>query len=360
MFSFVPPQSLGMILRSTLVALVLTFAGWLAVPAAAQTQPVLLQMIRDDAVHRELDLSDAQRESIERTLREIDPPWFRSRNLNAEARSQVISEATQRLHKTLDAVLDANQRSRIEQLTRQAMGTRMFGQTDVVEALAITAPQSQALQTIYTETDKKAAAAAKDGQEMSMSEITAQERERVLKVLTDEQQQRIGSITGDPFNFALVKRTYPLAPPLQSEGAQWLQGSPVDLDSLKGKVVAVHFYAFQCINCQRNLPHYNGWHTDYADDGLVVIGIQTPETPSERDPDRVAAAAKSEAMQYPVMLDGDSKNWQAWSNTMWPTVYLIDKKGYLRRWWQGEMNWQGTPGEKQMRETIEQLLAEEA
>ena len=339
---------------------VVVFGGWTAASATAQTQPVLLQMIRDEAVHRELDLRDDQRESIEETLRQIDPPWFRSRNLAADQRGQVIAEATGRLQQTLRSVLDEPQQTRVAQLVRQAMGTRMFGQPDVVEMLKITPQQFKALQSIYEETDAKAAEAASDGQEMSMSDITTRERERVLKVLTDEQQQRVGTITGDPFNFAMVKRTYPLAPPLQTEGVQWLQGSPVDLQSLKGKVVAVHFYAFQCINCKRNLPHYNGWHTDYADDGLVVIGIQTPETASERDPDRVAAAAKSDAMQYPVMFDGDSKNWQAWSNTMWPTVYLIDKKGYLRRWWQGEMNWQGTSGEKQMRETIEQLLAEEA
>ena len=64
------------------------------------------------------------------------------------------------------------------------------------------------------------------------------------------------------------------------------------------------------------------------------------------------------SLTYPVLLDGESKNWKAWSNTMWPTVYLVDRKGFLRRWWQGELNWKETPGEQQMRETIEQLLSE--
>ena len=92
----------------------------------------------------------------------------------------------------------------------------------------------------------------------------------------------------------------------------------------------------------------------------MIIGIQTPETSSERKLDRVTAAVKKDAMEYPVMHDAESSNWKTWSNTMWPTVYLIDKQGFIRRWWQGEMNWKGTPGEQQMRQTIEQLLAEES
>jgi hypothetical protein len=64
-------------------------------------------------------------------------------------------------------------------------------------------------------------------------------------------------------------------------------------------------------------------------------------------------------MEYPVLMDAQSSNWKSWSNTMWPTVYLIDKRGFIRRWWQGELNWQGTPGEQQMRDSIERLLSED-
>jgi hypothetical protein len=90
----------------------------------------------------------------------------------------------------------------------------------------------------------------------------------------------------------------------------------------------------------------------------VVIGLQTPETAAERRVEQVQAAAIREAIKYPVLLDLESANWKNWSNTMWPTVYLIDRQGFLRRWWQGELNWQGGDGEQQMRRTIEQLLAE--
>ncbi len=124
--------------------------------------------------------------------------------------------------------------------------------------------------------------------------------------------------------------------------------------------MVVHFYAFQCINCQRNLPHYAAWYRDFADQGLEVIGIQTPETQSERDATQVANAAKQSDIDYRVLMDQDSSHWQRWGTTMWPTVYLIDRAGYLRSWWQGELNWKGNPGEQKMREQIQQLLDEEA
>ena len=193
-----------------------------------------------------------------------------------------------------------------------------------------------------------------------INRLKAKERQSLVTMLDNEQKSKIGKLTGEAFDFAQVRRTYPLAPEITSDGVTWIQGGPLSLEQLRGKVIAVHFYAFQCINCQRNLPHYKAWHDDYADKDLVIIGIQTPETAPERQIDRVTAAAKTEGIEYPIIMDAQSSNWTAWSNTMWPTVYLIDKQGFIRRWWQGEMNWQGTPGEQQMRETIEKLLAEES
>ena len=90
----------------------------------------------------------------------------------------------------------------------------------------------------------------------------------------------------------------------------------------------------------------------------MIIGIHTPETQAERDPDRVRSKVKEAAFTYPVVVDNEKTNWNAWGNSMWPSVYLIDKRGNLRYWWYGELNWQGTEGEKIMRECIEELLAE--
>jgi len=132
----------------------------------------------------------------------------------------------------------------------------------------------------------------------------------------------------------------------------------VTMASLKGNVVLVHFYAFQCHNCHANFGIYRRWHDELTAKGVVVVGIQTPETKSERDPDAVKAAAAERDLKFPVMVDLESKNWNAWGNTMWPTVYVVDKQGYLRHWWQGELNWKGATADKTIEDLVETLLAE--
>ncbi|OYP37009.1 redoxin domain-containing protein [Rhodopirellula sp. MGV] len=375
-----------MLFRTTLATVALTAAGlfsidWSSSVVAAQiaaapqshaqppeTNPVLLQMIRDDAVHRELDLTPDQIQQIRVAIEAIDGPWFRVRIRPADERGKTIAELTRQLETSLEQILDDQQLRRVDQLRNQALGTRMIVRDSVADTLELTERDRQSLYDTFRKTD----AAVQDAQsKVSAGELDSQaaakqiqrlqheERTSFMDKLSASQKVKFVDVTGKSFDFSKVKRTYPSAPELTLQGGEWLQGSPIELKDLRGKVVAVHFYAFECINCRRNLPHYNAWRTDFPDEDLVIIGIQTPETPRERDPSAVKAAIKNEQIEYPVLMDTQSKNWQQWSNTMWPTVYLIDKKGYLRRWWQGEMNWKETPGEKQMRETIEQLIAEE-
>lgn len=331
--------------------------------------PVLLQMIRDDAVHEELNLDPSQREKIIAALQEVDGRWFRSRNMKPDLQREEIEALTSTLRTRVSDFLNSNQLSRLEQLECQALGTRMVLLPSAGRALQLKTQQLVTLTELFANTDRESASIQKkmqagdmksDKGNRELERLKAKERNALVSQLDSDQKSRLGSLTGKPFNFGQVRRMYPMAPELDPSGVTWIQGGPLSLEDLRGKVVAVHFYAFQCINCQRNFPHYKGWHDDYADKDLVIIGIQTPETPSERKLDRVTAAVKSDGMEYPVLLDAQSSNWKAWSNTMWPTVYLIDKKGFIRRWWQGEMNWQGTPGEQQMRDTVEALLAEDS
>ncbi|WP_404310259.1 redoxin domain-containing protein [Neorhodopirellula lusitana] len=346
----------------------LTAFSCLLTPANSQAaQPFLLQMIRDDAVHQELQLTDSQIDQVYEAIAQVDPRWWISRITPAEKQQAEIQQLTDQLQTSLDELLNADQRLRLQQLVRQAHGTRMARSPGVAEALQLTTEQLADLETRFTETDTKVAAiqkqlAAKDTTPQAAAQEIAQaqqnERQGILETLTTEQQTAIGPLVGKSFNFSAIKRTYPRAPEFITEGATWIGESPVRMQDLRGKVVAVYFYAFQCINCQRNFPHYKSWHDDLADEGLVVIGIQTPETSAERDPKRVQEAYRSDEFQFPVLFDEASNNWRAWGNTMWPTTYLIDKQGFIRRWWQGEMNWQGTLGEQQMRESIQTLLAE--
>jgi hypothetical protein len=91
---------------------------------------------------------------------------------------------------------------------------------------------------------------------------------------------------------------------------------------------------------------------------VTVIGIHTPETEGEGRIEQVRKKVKANDMQYPIAVDRDAKTWKAWGNQLWPSVYLIDKKGNVRYRWDGELNWKETKGEGIMRKKIEELLAE--
>ncbi|HEX5106347.1 MAG TPA: redoxin domain-containing protein, partial [Pirellulaceae bacterium] len=148
------------------------------------------------------------------------------------------------------------------------------------------------------------------------------------------------------------------APDLVGSGENWLQSQPLAPDELRGKVAVVHFFAFGCINCIHNYPSYRNWQTDLAGKDVVLVGIHTPETTAERSVETLKSKLKAESLAFPVLVDNEQANWNAWGNNVWPAVYLIDKQGYFRSYWPGELNWQGREGEAYMRKQIDALLAE--
>jgi cytochrome c biogenesis protein CcdA/thiol-disulfide isomerase/thioredoxin len=114
---------------------------------------------------------------------------------------------------------------------------------------------------------------------------------------------------------------------------QWLNtpgGKPLTMTALKGKVVLVDFWAYSCINCQRELPHAEAWAKNYAADGLEVIGVHTPEYAFEHVPSNVAAGAQRIGLTFPVALDNSYGTWNAYDNQSWPAAYLIDATGQIR------------------------------
>ncbi|MCW2549361.1 MAG: alkyl hydroperoxide reductase/Thiol specific antioxidant/Mal allergen [Mycobacterium sp.] len=115
--------------------------------------------------------------------------------------------------------------------------------------------------------------------------------------------------------------------------AKWLDtpgDAPISLASLKGKVVLVDFWAYSCINCQRAIAHVEAWYQQYAKDGLVVVGVHTPEYAFEHVTSNVSAGAKRLGITYPVALDNDYTTWDNYSNESWPADYLIDSTGVVR------------------------------
>jgi cytochrome c biogenesis protein CcdA/thiol-disulfide isomerase/thioredoxin len=111
---------------------------------------------------------------------------------------------------------------------------------------------------------------------------------------------------------------------------------PLTLSQLRGKVVLIDFWTYSCINCQRALPHVEGWYNDYKKDGLVVVGVSSPEFAFEHVVSNVVSAAGSLGIDYPVAVDDNLATWDAYNNEYWPAEYLIDPTGVVRAYDFGE------------------------
>jgi cytochrome c biogenesis protein CcdA/thiol-disulfide isomerase/thioredoxin len=125
---------------------------------------------------------------------------------------------------------------------------------------------------------------------------------------------------------------------------------PLSLAQLKGKVVLVDFWTYSCINCQRALPHVEGWYNDYKKDGLVIVGVSTPEFAFEHVVSNVRSAAGNLGIDYPIAIDNNYATWDAYNNEYWPADYLIDPTGEVRAYSFGE------GGYATMESDIRQLL----
>jgi thiol-disulfide isomerase/thioredoxin len=118
-------------------------------------------------------------------------------------------------------------------------------------------------------------------------------------------------------------------PPLDG-AAGWLNSPPLTPAGLLGHVVLYDFWTFGCYNCANTLPHVKAWYRRYASDGLVVVGIHTPEFDNEAVAANVADYVTAHQITYPVALDPERHIWNAWDNHYWPNFYLYDKVGSRR------------------------------
>lgn len=133
---------------------------------------------------------------------------------------------------------------------------------------------------------------------------------------------------------------------------EWINSDVLTLAGLKGRVVYIEFWTFGCYNCINTLPAVKGYDKNFRDKGLTVIGIETPEFDSERVLDNLVGAVKKRGIEYPILTDYGSKNWEAYGVNAWPTIVIIDKQGRIRYRHVGEGAY-----ETQER-VIETLLAE--
>ncbi len=342
--------------------------------APAATQPVSgmvavanspVFFVRDSSVQGELKLTDEQRKAVGRLMDEIDGPLWPLRDLPAEKSGTKIRELVAKGEAGLKGILTPPQWTRIEQISLQAKGPRALSSPDVAERFALSDAQRRKIERITAavqEAFRKAGDLAPEEKRRETIEKAAQrlrqeEGERILAVLTEKQQERWSAMLGEAFDLSRV-RAPPFKAPEIRDATAWVNTGPLTLAGLRGNVVVLHFWTFGCANCIRNDPHYKAWQEAYAKKGLTILGIHTPETQGEHDIESVKKKAREHGLTFPIAVDNDRKNWDAWGNRVWPAVYLVDRKGYVRYWWYGELNWKGSEGETFMRRRIDELLGE--
>ena len=132
----------------------------------------------------------------------------------------------------------------------------------------------------------------------------------------------------------------------------WINGGPYTMAELRGQIVLIDFWTYTCINCIRTYPFLKQWHLRYANDGLVIVGVHTPEFEFEKDYENVVEATQLNALEWAMAQDNDFITWRRYNNRFWPAKYLIDKNGVVRY-----THW-GEGGYAETEEMIRELLAE--
>ena len=351
--------------RISITVLILTgFAGLWGYPVHAQSTTTLLvsipnpatMVLRSPDVVRALGLSGTQAAAVNSMLGDVERALWQLRHDAADTRNQKALTLLEPLKETLGLVLSPFQMQRYQEILLQAQGVGVLADPRIAQRLNLTSGQTQVISTILMSLQTTLSRVSPDQKALSSQAQTRAERE-ILGVLNEVQRQNWRSLLGLPVDFSSVPQRAFKVPEFKMVDT-WINATPLTMAQFEGQVVVVHFYTYGCINCVRNLPHYNDWHKRYAARGVQVIGIHRPESPGESHIESVRKKAVAAAIQYPVAVDNQAANWNAWGNRVWPSVYLVDKQGFVRYWWYGELNWQATPGEAWMRDRIEALLHE--
>ncbi|MGV6826941.1 MAG: redoxin family protein [bacterium] len=160
-------------------------------------------------------------------------------------------------------------------------------------------------------------------------------------------------------NTAQARELSPYALPEfhSDKAAHWINSPPLSVESLKGKVVLLDFWTFDCWNCYRSFPWLNQLEKRYAGQDFLVIGVHTPEFSHERVRKNVEAKIKEFELHHPVIMDNDYVYWKALKNRYWPAFYLVDKQGKVRFVHVGETH-EGDRNARRIEADIKLLLAE--
>ncbi|HEX4143059.1 MAG TPA: redoxin domain-containing protein [Pirellulales bacterium] len=307
--------------------------------APALAYPVVM-LARDPAVQGELQLSDQQTDAVNDAVAEIDQPLWVLRDVPAAKGGDRLDQLLSKFQRRLQDSLLPAQLDRLNELVLRVRGYKALASPDVAKRLKLSQQQISKIKRLLTDAEPKQA-----------------DPKKILGILSAQQKATFSQLVGTPFDLDRVTWVGVIAPELRGVSA-WFNTRPLTLEGLRGKVVLVHFWTFGCINCVHNLPHYQSWYEKFPKSRLEIIGIHTPETENERSVDKLRGAIAERGIEYPVVMDLEAANWKAWGNDVWPSVYVVDKKGRVRYWWYGELNWKEAKGEGFMRKKVEELLAE--
>ncbi|WP_158262512.1 MULTISPECIES: redoxin domain-containing protein [Pirellulaceae] len=336
---------------------------------AADTEPwndPFWILLHQPSAVAELDLSPAQEQQFHAVRDDLDLRFLPLRNRSREEALSTATTLVAEAREKMQSLLEPKQQTRFKQLVLQRMGNDALLHEEVANRLNYSATQKTKLEKIDADTQeavvelrKEMNDEGKDRQAVQQEyvKLLEDQQKKLVAVLTPVQRTALRNVIGEPFRGLKDNQPHIRAPDFGAEG-EWINSSLLSLKELRGKVVVVHFYAFGCINCIRNYPWYLEWSERFKDKDVVIVGIHTPETSAERNSDSVRRKAAEAKFDFPVLIDDKKVNWNAWGNSMWPSVYLIDKQGYFREHWAGELKWKGNDGELHMRQKIEELLAE--
>ncbi|WP_428304594.1 redoxin domain-containing protein [Lacipirellula sp.] len=331
--------------------------------APALSDPTIL-LVRDAAVRKALQLTGEQRTSLDALLRTHNRMLLAIRDVGPTGADETAQPALAEIRAELNKILNAKQKLRLQQLVLQVQGYDCLARQDVARQLKLSPEQQQRLAQIGDEFRASVKAFTEGGgggdaeaNAAELARLQAARLEKILAELEEPQEAAFSKLLGEQFNFAQVNPSPADAPEFVSI-EEWVNSEPLTMESLRGKVVVVHFFAFGCINCIHNYPWYREWQEAYQGKDVALIGIHTPETETEEDNAKLKASLVKNDLKFPVAVDKEKAMWKAWYNGIWPSVYIIDKQGRVRYWWYGELDWKGAGNQKVARQQIEKLLAE--
>jgi len=322
-------------------------------------------LLHEEAVVADLKLSALQRREYQSALDGLDLRLFPLRNRGVKEASEGAETIVADAKAAVAKVLTPPQTARLDKLVLRQLGTKALQQESVIHKLALTEKQRATIDQAIADAQAALArlregASGKSTEDLNQeaNKVHSDERSSILAALSDAQKQKWSTLIAADFDLTGLGRTRFKVPELTGDASAWRNSPPLALAGQKGKVVVVHYFACGCINCVHNYPIYRKWHDELAGKDVTMIGIHTPETKTERDITHLDRKIKEDDLAFPLLIDNEGANWNAWGNSMWPSVYVIDKQGYLRHFWAGELKWQGAKGEEITRDWIDRLLKE--